>query len=338
MTTLAEAISRIRDAETAFQQFPLQRGLFSVETDAFRVGKQSWPLTDGALSALCEGINAPSHYVPRLDLDLRAAVLQRGIEHAAERTKTRLRTRNGRLLGLVRGDLLQLGGAEVVQAVAEAIPSDRVSVHRLGVTDDRVTVELVSTEIQDEVAVGDVVKAGLSISHSLAGDETTRVEPYVLRLVCDNGLTHRECVERRGMRVRRLPADMSGARDLQLDQINRLAAAAWETLGAKLQALRALRSERVEVEALLSRSLLRARLPRTRLLGRLRQAWRIEGAENTAWGAVNCLSRVATHDEEVSDAERRTLSSLAGLLAFRGIHQCPKCYSMLRSDSTLSTN
>ena len=58
-------------------------------------------------------------------------------------------------------------------------------------------------------------------------------------------------------------------------------------------------------------------------------AWRAEGAEETVWAAVNALTRVATHDPELSMRQRRVLSLLGGLLAYSGVHICDRCFSVL---------
>ena len=96
----------------------------------------------------------------------------------------------------------------------------------------------------------------------------------------------------------------------------RLARDAWAALHEKLDQLRALPNEPVQVERLLLRFLERARLSVERLLPLLRQAWEAEGARETLWDAINALSWTATHGPELKDRERRVLSGVAGLLAF----------------------
>ena len=67
-------------------------------------------------------------------------------------------------------------------------------------------------------------------------------------------------------------------------------------------------------------------------MDRLLRAWRDEGAEDTYYAAVNALTWVASHDSELSNRQRRVLSLLGGMLAFSGVHICPRCFSVL-SDS-----
>jgi hypothetical protein len=65
------------------------------------------------------------------------------------------------------------------------------------------------------------------------------------------------------------------------------------------------------------------------MMPRLLEAWRVEGEENTHYGAVNALTRVATHDLDLSERQRRVLAALAGILAFSEVHLCPRCFSVL---------
>jgi hypothetical protein len=69
------------------------------------------------------------------------------------------------------------------------------------------------------------------------------------------------------------------------------------------------------------------------MMPRLLAAWRVEGSETTHYGAVNALTRVGTHDQELSDRQRRVLASLGGLLAFSNVHICPRCFSVLGTAS-----
>lgn len=84
---------------------------------------------------------------------------------------------------------------------------------------------------------------------------------------------------------------------------------------------------------MLERWLLRARL--SGQLQRLLSAWRAEGGEDTIYGAINAVTRVATHERELSERQRHILTALAGLLAFPEVHVCPRCNSILAGRATV---
>jgi hypothetical protein len=173
------------------------------------------------------------------------------------------------------------------------------------------------------------VTAGLQITYSVTGEAATTIESYFYRLVCENGMVHRECVSAKAARTRRLPVTHANARELQLDQVRRLAVSEWSALTAKLESLHRLNSKPLDVLAFFRRSLERARLRLGALLALLEAAWQCEGGQATAWGAMNALTRVATHERNLPHRTRRVLAGLAGILAFRDRHVCPRCFSYL---------
>jgi hypothetical protein len=58
-------------------------------------------------------------------------------------------------------------------------------------------------------------------------------------------------------------------------------------------------------------------------------AWEAEGSEPSAFGALNALTRVATHSAELPEWQRQRLSRLAGIFANQDVHLCPHCFSVL---------
>ena len=119
-----------------------------------------------------------------------------------------------------------------------------------------------------------------------------------------------------------------------MEQIRRLIRAAWDGLQPILAELQATRERKADVESLLTGWLQRARISTNEMLPRLREAWQQDGGENTQYGAINALTRVATHGERLTARQRRVLSSLAGLLAFSNVHICPRCFTVLSQSTT----
>src|SRR5262249_55904799 len=145
-------------------------------------------------------------------------------------------------------------------------------------------------------------------------------------------------------RTRRIPISHPQARQLQIKQILRLTIAAYNAVEERLKAVPPLATLRLEggsgvehhLRSLLGAHRLSARATnrisghRLSLLERLMTAWREEGEEGTAYGVMNAITRVATHDGAVSERERYLLSRLGGLLAFQRQHLCPKCFRLLQ--------
>jgi hypothetical protein len=239
------------------------------------------------------------------------------------------------IVSLLRNNhLLALEYAAVLSAVIRGLGknADNLIIHRVELDDFHFEVILISPSQAIEVRRGDVVQSGLRIVHHRFGGPATVVEAFIYRLVCTNGLTRRICIHEdpsSRSRARKLPAHFANARERQMDQISELSELIWKSLQTKLDAFKATNERPAHVEQVLTTWLQRGRLSPKKLMARLLCAWRHEGAENTVFAAVNALTRVATHDAELSHRQRRALAVLGGLLAFSQTHICERCFSLL---------
>ena len=207
------------------------------------------------------------------------------------------------MIGIGRPDLVRLTGVDVIEAVLEGMGSrqDELDITRLGFGDDSVRFDLVTQRAEREVRPGDVVSAGVSVSHSLTGEFATKVEGHLYRLVCLNGAISRECVKPRQVhRTRRLSANHPRARHQQREQIRRLTEETFKRLNNRLDGLSRLTTERADLDHLASNWLRRSRLSPDRLMPLLREAHAEEGGEQTAYGIMNAFTRVATHQKDLS--------------------------------------
>jgi hypothetical protein len=287
-------------------------------------------------TALLNKVRAPGDYLAKLSPELQAAALS---EHAlrGDFGKTPvLIMRNGTFETIVRGELQRLPIVDVIRSVQEGLgnESDGLFVTRISGYPERLDVELVSPSKEIAIRPGDIVQSGLHIAHEPFGNQATQIESFVYRLVCTNGLTRRFCRGEGIERTRRLPASAPNSRALQMDQIRRLARRNWDGLQEQLEALRAISERPASVKDLLKQWLRNARITAEPMFDRLVSAWEEEGGENTFYGAINALTRVATHHSDLSERQRRTLASLAGMLAFSERHICERCFSILAGSAT----
>jgi hypothetical protein len=303
-------------------------------------GDREFHLGEEGFRRLCKRLQAPAEYLATFKPDLRARVLQ---DHLAEGRFAASRvtdktscvvSRDGDFLDLGRSDLFTLDGSAVVQALREGVGDDAavLEVQNLHMDDETISLDVVSPRIAEEVRPGDILRAGVHVAHSHLDGYATEVMAYVHRLMCLNGLVQRQCLgKKRGStpRTRRLPAFRTHVREMQMAQVRKLVADAWSGLREKLAAIRRLRDKAVEVQPVLERFLRQAHLFSRGLVGRLLQAWEEEGGEPSAFGALNALTRVATHSAELPLWQRRRLSRLAGVYANQDVHLCPHCFSVL---------
>jgi hypothetical protein len=285
-----------------------------------------------ARGRIFEKVGAPPWYWQKHTPTFQAYAITEHLTRGDVGHRPKLIVRNGRFVAIASGKLISLGFGEVLSSIREALgrEAEQLIVTKIEHMEDRLEVELVSTSKAISVRAGDIVQAGLHIVHAPYGNDATVIATFNHRLVCSNGAIRRECIARDGIvRTRKMPTDHPQGRELQLDQVRRLTQQVWKGLQPQLEALRATSQRRANVGELLNNWLLRARISRRGMMPRLLAAWELEGSENTHYGAVNALTRVATHDPHLSRRQRRTLSMLGGMLAFSQVHLCPKCYSML---------
>lgn len=331
---LTEAIEAVANHDASIQEHPINGTLTFANDCTLVVGEVELHVPPQGMDTFCRHVAAPAAYLKRLDADVRRVVLQRHIDRGdLDFERLTLISRGNEFLSFGRSDLLHINGQEVLQAVQDGVNGD-IDVHRLDIGDDAMEADLLVERAAEEVAPGDVIRAGLRITHSFIGEHATWVEAYILRLICANGMTHRECAKRLAARTRRLPVGHKDARQMQIAQVRRLASETAAALQTKLQAIRELHAQPVEVDQMLTRWLERARLSTRLWMPVLREAWETEGSEATSYGVMNALTRVATHglaggEREMTSRQRRILSGLAGLLAFQRLHLCPRCFSQL---------
>jgi hypothetical protein len=344
--TFRELIPEVQVWDSEFlemESVPVER--VEVTEEGLTFDKSSIPMDQDARSRLFTKVGAPESYLAKRSIALQIIALREHLGYDFGDALTPV-LRHGSLFTLQSNRLSELTHFEVLTAIADALgeSTDGLTVSKVAHLDGQLELDLVSQVKSLEVRRGDIVTAGLHIDHCRYGDRATQVQAFIYRRICSNGMTRRECVSEEGIvRTRRLPVDHPHAKELQLDQIRRLTARTFEKLEPKLLELQATNERRADVPQLLGQWMQRARIStrvtraaRTKgprpLMARVLKAWRDSGSEDTWYAAVNALTFVGSHDPDLSQRQRRLLSSLGGLLAFSGLHICPRCFSVL-SDS-----
>jgi hypothetical protein len=329
--TLSGLVNESEGWDSEFSEVPTTDDRLEFLPNGVMHKGQLIPIDQLCRRRLLDKFNAPWRYFEKHSPRFQAAALAEHATRGDFGRKPTLVLRGGELVTIVRGDLFTLPNADVIRAVGEALgdEGEELSATRIGGDSENLDLELVSPSKAVEVRPGDIVQSGLHVVHHRFGNHATVIEAFIYRLICSNGMTRRECVGEHQSRTRKLPVGFPNNRELQMKQVRRLTQQSWNGLQAQLDAFQATSNRPARVEELLTRWLQRARISAQAMLPRLLAAWRQEGEENTHYGAVNALTRVATHDPELSERQRRVLASLAGLLAFSQVHICDRCFSVL---------
>ena len=87
------------------------------------------------------------------------------------------------------GGPARLTGSEVFESVCEGIGGSEgdLEISRLSIADETLQFDLVTHRATREVRRGDILLAGVHVTHSLTCDFATKVEGHLLRLLCTNG-------------------------------------------------------------------------------------------------------------------------------------------------------
>jgi hypothetical protein len=340
--TLDEVIQEIASQEAGVRRERFPASHLRFEADQVIAGEKEFHLGGEGIRRVCKAVAAPAEYVASLKPELRARIFQAHLEEGrfadsklTDKTSC-IVIRKGAFLDIGRADLFALDNAAVLQATRDGIGSHApaVDVQNFHLDDESFVIDLVSPQVAEEVRPGDVLRGGVHVTHSQFDGQATQVMAYVVRLVCSNGLVQRQCLgekRRSTPRTRRLAADRPEAKEMQMSQIHKLVADTWSGLQEKLRAIRVLRDKKVEIRTNLERFLRQAHLFSRSLMDRLLVAWETEGSESSAFGALNALTRVATHAEEMPAWQRRRLARLAGVYANQDVHLCPHCFSILET-------
>ena len=335
--TITDVARLAQEADARYQQIEVEIPALKIGAEEIRIEGEPFSFSAEARERVYSIVTAPATFMRPLSPRLQAEILTEVFHRDTWGNRLSVALCGAEVFSIFRGGLGRLGQFDVVTAVSEALGDDvhSLSVTRIVSNADQLDVDLATPRKSVDVRTGDTVRGGFHISHSIFGKQATSIEMFTHRLVCLNGMIHRDCPSQSGAsRTRKLPANHPNGRELQMEQVRRLTAQAWEQLEPVLAELKATQERKADVENVLTGWLQRARISTEAMLPRLKEAWQQDGGENTQYAAINALTRVATHREDVSVRQRRTLASLAGLLAFSNVHICPRCFTVLSQNTT----
>jgi len=100
-----------------------------------------------------------------------------------------VRTLDGNIRAFLSDRYARIENEEIASMVLPALlEQDGVKIQSAAITESRMYIKAVFTHIQAEIRVGDIVQSGVSISNSEVGTGAVKIEPFVERLVCTNGM------------------------------------------------------------------------------------------------------------------------------------------------------
>lgn len=106
-----------------------------------------------------------------------------------EPSQRMLRTMDGTARAFLSNRYRRIDNMEIAEIVLPVLQKlDGAIFESCQITESRMYIKVVNPRLQAEVAVGDVVQAGVIISNSEVGQGSVSIQPLVYRLVCKNGM------------------------------------------------------------------------------------------------------------------------------------------------------
>jgi hypothetical protein len=99
-----------------------------------------------------------------------------------------IRTLDGKARAFLSRKYRPLDSQDMLEAVMPALAEMKMEVKSAEITEKRLYLKAIFTNLQADVVPGDAVQGGIVISNSEVGAGSFKVEPFTWRLVCKNGL------------------------------------------------------------------------------------------------------------------------------------------------------
>lgn len=292
----------------------------------------AYPVGPYAQRQLGSWAGIPAAYWDRMATDAPGLLVANVNEWLGRATGERrlVRTLDGRVRAWLSSSYRPLDNADLLEAALPALARTGTEVASCEITDTRLYVKVVLPSLRREVpgsrTVGDVVEAGIVLSNSEVGAGSLRIEPFVHRLVCLNGMIVNDAVMRRahlggrGSDVEGVEALVSdrtrGVKDVALwNRVRDVVTASFrpEVFEARVAKLGEAAQDALPAGALgrldkvVEVVARRTRLPEAMhgsILGHL-----ASGGDFSRWGVANAITRAAA---DVDDYEAATEAERAG--------------------------
>jgi hypothetical protein len=163
-------------------------GRFQLDTNS---GKEQMPATDYAHAQMASRLSIPKPYYDRMRAQS-PALLSTNLNHwlGQKQGETALiRTLRGQIRAFLSNRYRIVDNADILAiAIPELADNSGLKIVSCNVTAQKMYLKVVNTNIEAAISVGDVVQAGFILTNGELGNGSISVEPYLLRLVCQNGL------------------------------------------------------------------------------------------------------------------------------------------------------
>lgn len=158
------------------------------------------PATSYAHGQIASKFNIPKNYYDRLMNDS-PALLAENVNHWSGKSEdtSLIRLLRGQMRAVLSDRYRIVDNHDILAIVLSELAEmgDGMKIVSCQVTESRMYVKVINTNIEEAISVGDPVQAGFTLSNSEIGNGSVGVEPFLYRLVCTNGMIIKDARQRK---------------------------------------------------------------------------------------------------------------------------------------------
>lgn len=199
---LVELVKELeRQKESSKDIIADSRTLKAISNEELRIeieGYGSYPLTEWAHLQLSEKLGIPKKYYDRMRNEGKIELLAENINAwIKEKEKRLIRILDGRIRAVLSDRYRIMDNYDLVfLALEEFKRKETVEIYRIDLTETMLYLKATDRTLTEEIREGDIIHGGLIIRNSEVGASSFRVEPFLLRKICSNGLIGKHSLKR----------------------------------------------------------------------------------------------------------------------------------------------
>lgn len=170
-----------------------EKGILIIEAadDGQNVG---YDVNDVAHSQIADRLDIPAKYYNRMR-DQAPALLADNVNLWLQKAPEQrmVRTLDGKARAFLSDSYARIENEEIASSVLPVLLEQQsVKIASCAISEQRMYIKAVFTHIQAEVRKGDIVQSGVCISNSEVGRGAVKIEPFIERLICTNGMVMKD--------------------------------------------------------------------------------------------------------------------------------------------------
>jgi hypothetical protein len=173
-------------------------GEFQLDTNN---GIEIMPATGYAHAQMASKLSIPKVYYDRMmkhSPNLLADNVNHWLDKRQEETSL-IRTLRGQMRAFLSSRYRIVEHHEILEMVIPELAEmgSGIKIASCQVTDEKMYLKVINTDIEAAIAVGDPVQAGFILTNGEIGNSSISIEPFIYRLVCTNGLIIKDHKQRK---------------------------------------------------------------------------------------------------------------------------------------------